>query len=114
MRVQRLLIILFILAVFTPLGLWLPQRFGAGDAWGEWSPQELGKRIGFVPKGLARISDLWKAPAPDYAPVDWADESLPRQGFAYFASAVGGLAMVGLAMWLLGRWLTRRDKDNAP
>ncbi len=114
MRTKRLLILLLVLAVLTPLGLWLPQRFGAGDAWGEWSPQDLGEKIGFVPRGLARISELWKAPAPDYAPSGWEEEPLPRQGAAYIISAVGGLAIVGLVMWLLGRWLSRRDNDNAP
>ena len=113
MKTRRLVVILLVLAVLTPLGLWLPERFRAGDAWGEWSPDDLGKQVGFVPRGLARIADLWKAPVPDYAPSGWEEEPLPRQGAAYIASAVLGLAVIGLVMWFLGRWLARREHSNA-
>ena len=55
------------LIVLTPLGLYLPARFSAGSAWGEWSSAEIGKLIGYVPEGMRRAGSMWQAPMPDYA-----------------------------------------------
>ena len=63
---KKLWIGLLILSLLTPLGIILPEKFKAGGAWGEWGPEELEKLIGYVPKGLKRLADLWKAPVPDY------------------------------------------------
>ncbi|NIM69773.1 MAG: cobalamin biosynthesis protein, partial [Xanthomonadales bacterium] len=92
MTARRLWIIVLALAVLSPLGLWLPERLGAGDAWGEWSAEDLGRHIGFIPRGLARIADLWKAPIPDYGPPGWEGKSVVFQSLAYVVSAVVGLA----------------------
>ncbi len=92
------------LIVFTPLGLLAP-----GTAWGEWSAQEL-TRLGLaaVPKGLARLSGLWSAPAPGY--------NLPALGNAQtayvFSAVVGALLTVGLA-WLFSM-LATGGKKAAP
>ncbi len=51
---------LLILALFTPLGVILPEKFKAGGAWGEWGPEELQKLLGYVPAGLKRTAHLWK------------------------------------------------------
>jgi hypothetical protein len=114
MTARRLWIIVLVLAALTPLGLWLPARFGAGDAWGEWSADDVGEQVGFIPRGLARLSDLWPAPAPDYAPRGWEDKPLAVQGASYIFSAILGLIVCGGLMWLLGRWLTGREARNAP
>ncbi|MGD0919371.1 MAG: hypothetical protein ABSB22_23255 [Thermodesulfobacteriota bacterium] len=52
---KRLWIGLFILALLTPLGVILPEKFNAGDAWGEWGPETLEKLLGYVPDGLKRL-----------------------------------------------------------
>ena len=114
MTARRLWIIVLVLAVLTPLGLWLPARLGAGSAWGEWGPRDLGDRVGFVPRGLARISDLWKAPAPDYAPRGWERKSLAHQSAAYIASALVGMCSAAALIYALGRWLARRGSTHAP
>lgn len=114
MNTRRPWIILVLLAVLAPLGLWLPARLGAGDAWGEWSPDDLGEQVGFVPRGLARIADLWKAPAPDYAPPGWEEKSLAHQGAAYVLSALVGLCITAALIYALGRWLARRGTAHAP
>ena len=113
MKTQRLWIILLLLALLTPLGLWLPQRLGASGAWGEWGPNDLGDLIGFIPKGLARMANLWRAPAPDYAPAGWENRPLMHQSFAYVLSAVLGLALTGGIIWVLARWLARREEVDA-
>jgi hypothetical protein len=114
MTARRLWIIVLVLAVLTPVGLWLPAHFGAGGAWGEWGPEELGKQVGFVPRGLARIADLWKAPAPDYAPPGWEGRPLAHQSAAYIASALVGLLITAFVIYALGRWLARRETAHAP
>ena len=114
MKTQRLWVVVLLLALLTPLGLWLPQHLGAGDAWGEWGPDDLGDQIGFIPKGLARMANLWRAPAPDYAPAGWEDRSFVHQSFAYVLSAVVGLAMTGGIIWVLARWLARKEEADAP
>jgi len=114
MTARRLWLILLTLALLTPLGLWLPQRLGAGDAWGEWSPKDLGDQAGFLPRGLARLSNLWKAPVPDYAPPGWEEKSFAFQSAAYIASAIFGLLLCGLLILLVGRWLAKKEQINAP
>jgi len=113
MRTRRLWIGLVVLALLTPLGLCLPQRFRAGGAWGEWAPQEMGKQVGFVPEGMDQSSGRWHAPVPDYAPKGWADRSPLHLGLAYMASAIIGIAVCGLLAWGLGRWLSRKEKARA-
>jgi len=114
MKTWKLWAIVLVLALLTPLGLWLPERLGASGAWGEWGPEDLGHEVGFIPAGLARIADLWKAPAPDYAPPGWDSRSLTHMSLAYILSAVLGLAVTGTAIWLLAKWLVRKEKLDAP
>ncbi len=114
MTARRLWIIVAVLAILTPIGLWLPERLGAGDAWGEWGAEDLVERIGFIPRGMARIAQLWKAPAPDYGPTGWEERPLYARGAAYVVSALVGIAVCGLAVWLLGRWLAKREESGAP
>ncbi len=114
MRTRRLWIIVILLALLTPIGIWLPQRLRAGDAWGEWGPEDVEEQVGFLPRGLGRLAGLWKAPAPDYAPPGWEEKPFALQGAAYIASALVGLAMCGAIIWLLGRWLARKEKVRAP
>jgi hypothetical protein len=106
---RRLWTIVIILACLAPLGLWLPQHLRASGAWGEWGPEELGKQVGSVPRGMARSSDLWRAPLPDYAPKGTESRSLLVQSIWYVASAFIGVAVCGLFIWLLGRRLARRE-----
>ncbi len=114
MKTRRLWLIVIVLAVLTPLGLWLPSRLGAGEAWGEWSAEQLAKQVGFVPRGMARSTEQWRAPVPDYAQAGRDDRPFAHQNAAYILSAVVGLVVVAGIMWALGRFLSRRDKADAP
>lgn len=58
---KNLSIGLILLIIFAPLGL-----LAACTAYGEWAPDELKDRIGFLPHGLEELSDLWHAPMQDY------------------------------------------------
>jgi len=109
-RYRRLAWGLAILALLTPLGIWLPQRLGASGAWGEWGPAELAKKVGFVPQYLDRLSHLWKAPIPDYAPRGWAARPFTYQGLAYILSALIGIAVCAALLMMLSRWLVRTSR----
>jgi len=99
-----------LLVLLSPLGLLLPDHFQAGSAWGEWGSGEIGKMVGYVPQGLARLGELWKAPLPDYAPPGWDEKGLTHLSFAYILSGIAGVVLVVGAVWLLGRLLTKKEE----
>ncbi len=83
---------LAVLVVASPLGLLAP-----GTAWGEWSIEELAKLgLQSIPAGLEKLSTLWGAPLAEYG--------LPALGNAnvgYILSALLGIVLVGIMVWLL-------------
>jgi len=95
---------LIIMALLSPLGIFLPQYFGAEDAWGEWSAEKLKEMIGFVPAGLEKLADLWKAPVADYNP---GGEEAPIwiQALWYIFSGILGTGIVGGVMYMIARVL---------
>ena len=106
---KKLWIGLFILALLTPFGVILPEKFKAGGAWGEWGPAELGKLIGYVPQGLRKLADLWKAPVRDYN-VHREGASMTVQIVSYIASALIGVFAVGLAICVISRLISKNEK----
>ena len=98
-----------ILIILSPLGLLLPEFFKAGGAWGEWGPDEMQKLVGYVPKGLAKLSSLWKAPMPDYAFNGSEGKGLPHLGLAYIISALVGIALVVIIALVIGRVLANKN-----
>ena len=106
----KLWVALGTLAVLSPLGLILPDRFHAGSAWGEWGADEVAKLVGYVPQGLKRASELWRAPLPDYALKGWEEKGLTHLSAAYILSAFVGTVLVVAVVWLLGKLLTRKSK----
>ena len=100
-----------VLALLSPLGLILPDHFKATDgAWGEWGADEIKKAVGYVPQGLEKLGEIWKAPMPDYAFKGWEEKGLTHLSFAYVVSAVVGIAVIVLLIWLLGKFLSRKDE----
>jgi len=92
-----------LLALATPLGL-----LASGTAWGEWGVDELQSLgLGFIPQGLQKLADWWPAPLPDYG--------LPRMGavIGYILSAFVGIILIGLLLFGVRRWLTRRNARQA-
>ncbi len=88
-----------LLALATPLGL-----LASGTAWGEWGIEELEEMgLGFIPQGLEKFAGWWPAPLPDYG--------FPRMGavIGYILSALAGMALVACLIWMLGRWLSRKN-----
>lgn len=105
---KKLWIGLAVLALLTPLGLYIPEHFKAGAAWGEWGVEEIQEMLGYVPEGLNRLADMWKAPLPDYG-----IEGLPAS-LVYILSAVIGVAATAFLVWLLGKALVRNNGEAHP
>ncbi len=86
-------IALVILMIAVPLGLLAP-----GTAWGEWSRaglEQLG--LGYIPAGFDRLAGIWSAPLSGYdIPV------LNNPTVAYILSAVLGVVLVALVLFVLG------------
>jgi len=97
-----------ILIVLSPLGLLLPEYFKVGSAWGEWGADEIQKMVGYIPKGLAKLSGLWQAPLPDYAFKGWEEKGLPSLSFAYIISAATGIVVVILVALIIGKFLSKK------
>lgn len=99
---RGLALILGMLMVASPLGL-----LAAGTAWGEWAAADFADPAAraaiagasldaappdTVPQGLARLSAIWTAPIPDYAPSFLKSEAL-----GYVLSAFMGVGLIILA-----------------
>jgi len=96
---RHLWITVALLLLLTPLGI-----LAAGKAWGEWSIHEFSEPRGRAriqaasrdeappaasPAGLRRLSTIWTAPLPAYAP-----RFIKSAGFGYFLSAMFGVGCV--------------------
>jgi cobalt/nickel transport system permease protein len=108
---RKLWIGLAVLMILTPLGL-----LAAGTAWGEWGAsdfadpalrQEIQAASGNQappagpPRGLERLSSVWTAPIPGYAPP-----FLRSAEFGYIMSALVGAGLIILAFLLIS-WIAR-------
>jgi hypothetical protein len=97
------------MALVSPLGLYFPEWLQAGAAWGEWSLEEVKRMVGYAPSGMERLSDLWKAPIPDYAFPGQEEAPLAQRSVAYILSALLGIGLCGGIACVVTRWLTKRE-----
>ena len=101
------------LMILTPLGL-----LAAGTAWGEWGVEDFKdpkarEEIAAAshhhappveaPKGLERLSSIWTAPMPDYAPA-----FLKSKELGYIMSAMMGTGLIILVFLFLDVLLRER------
>ncbi|MGD0583029.1 MAG: PDGLE domain-containing protein [Bacteroidales bacterium] len=106
---KKILIILLVLCLLTPIGLLLPMFFNTGDAWGEWSAQTVKELVGYVPQGLARYSDVWKAPLPGYR-INGKDRSVVHRSGYYIVSGIIGATVTYVAMLFISRLIIRNGE----
>jgi cobalt/nickel transport system permease protein len=112
---RPLWISLAVLLVMTPLGI-----LAAGAAWGEWAPedfatpqarQQIAAASGdhappaAAPAGLQKLSTVWTAPMPRYAP-----SILKSAQLGYILSAMLGTGLIVLA-FLGGSWILARGQN---
>lgn len=98
-RYKAVVIPLIVLAALTPLGL-----LTHGTAWGEWSAEEVRRTVGYVPAGMKKMADFWKALMPDYAIPGLGSKS------GYIAAAAVGCGLILLLIFLLS--LAARHSRN--
>jgi cobalt/nickel transport protein len=106
---KKLWIGLGIMALLTPLGVYLPEKFKAGDAWGEWGTDRIRELLGYVPEGLREMADLWKAPFADYN-FGGENAALGTQVISYIMSGIIGIAVAALVIYLITRFLVKHEK----
>jgi cobalt/nickel transport protein len=106
---RKLWIGLLIMALLTPVGIILPKRFNAGDAWGEWGTGTIEKLLGYVPEGLKRLADIWKAPISGYS---FGDEgsSLAVRIISYIISGIIGILIAALVVYIISRFLVKHER----
>ena len=100
-----------VLIGLSPLGLILPEHFKAGPAWGEWGADEMRKLVGYIPRGMQKLSGFWSAPIPGYGFKCGEDKGLPHLSFAYILSAIVGISIIILVVMAIGKLLTRKDEQ---
>jgi cobalt/nickel transport protein len=106
---KKLWIGLLVMAILSPLGIFLPHFFGAEGAWGEWSSEKLGEMIGFVPAGLEKLADIWEAPISGYN-LGGDGASIWIRAAWYIISGIIGILIVGCIAYALARVLRRNER----
>jgi cobalt/nickel transport system permease protein len=116
LSLRRLWMTVALFLVLTPLGI-----LAAGTAWGEWnasafSNPEQRARIAAsshnqpapaeAPSGLERLSKLWTAPVPAYAP-----QFMKSASFGYMLSGMFGVGLV-MSLSLAARRCLQRGRDS--
>ena len=89
------------LIILAPLGL-----LAVGETFGEWGPEEVEEKLGFVPIGLEHLSSLWSAPMPDYA-LPGGGDTMTVAASAYILSAVIGVIVCGGLLYLVGKRIAK-------
>jgi len=110
---RKLWVTVALFMLLTPLGI-----LAGGTAWGEWSANQVNAATSWkevsatgqnqaassaAPDGLRRLSSLWTAPIPNYAP-----EFVKRPSFGYLLSAMFGVGLLMAFSLLLQRFLRSR------
>ncbi len=67
------------------------------------------KLVGYVPKGLEKLSAIWNAPMPDYAFKGWGEKGLSHLSLAYIVSAIVGIGLVVLVVMGIGKLLIKKE-----
>ena len=106
---KKLWIGLAIMALLTPLGIYLPDRFKSGDAWGEWGTDKIRGLLGYLPEGLKKMADLWKAPVPDYN-FGGENATFGTQVISYIISGVLGIAAGVILIYVITKFLIKHEK----
>ena len=116
---RKLWITVALLMLLTPLGI-----LAAGTAWGEWNASEFASAEGrtktasssqnqpvptAMPAGLHRLSTLWTAPIPNYAP-----QFVKSPSFGYLLSAMFGVGLVIAFSLVVQGYLQRRRAAGQP
>lgn len=105
-KYKVLLLSLIFLILLTPLAFKVAERFNSGDAWGEWSSDEVQKMTGISPEGMKKVENLYdKAPFRDYSLPEGLGIS---EEFAYLFSGVAGIIVILVLFFSAMKIFSRR------
>lgn len=107
-NVKRLWIGIGVLTLLSPLGLILPALFKSEGAWGEWDLEKIGKIAGFVPVGMKRFAESWKAPLSDYG-IPGQNKGLLAESFGYIVAALIGVAFTAGIMYFVSKVVGKKN-----
>lgn len=94
-----------VLVLLTPIG-----ALASGTAWGEWSVEQFQSELNMAaPPGLEKLSGVWSAAIPDYAPAFIQN---PLLGYL-LAAIVGSAVVIGIT-WGIARLITHKNDDDPP
>jgi hypothetical protein len=99
------LLILAVIAVLTPLGL-----LASGTAFGEWNSDQLKQTLGYAPEGIKSGEMLWQAIFSGYNMPGFRGDFL-HTSIGYILSAVIGMALIYIAMLILGKIIAKREEE---
>jgi cobalt/nickel transport system permease protein len=98
------------IAIVSPIGLIAP-----GFAYGEGSPDELQKELGYVPQGLQDLSGFFSAPFKDYnVPLPFFNgEEAPmwHTAIGYEIAGLIGILVLGALLWGIGSVVMRKEAE---
>jgi cobalt/nickel transport protein len=109
---RPLLVALAVMAMLTPIGLYLPEIVKGGGAWGEWGVEEVRNLIGYAPREMERSADAWKAPLPDYSLPGRQSVPASSRPVSYVLSAFVGIAACGGCAYLVARRLASKGRKD--
>jgi cobalt/nickel transport system permease protein/cobalt/nickel transport protein len=105
---KKLIIGLIIIACLTPIGIFFPKLFHAGSAWGEWSLETVQKKTGYIPSGMKKEADIWKAPIADYGNKS-EKQSNQSKILTYILSGFAGIAIISIVTFVLLKVAAKND-----
>jgi len=97
---------LIALIIFAPIGL-----LAQGTAFGEWSGTDLKAKIGFIPQGMVRFGDKWKALLPDYS-IPGFDSDFFKSALGYIFCAIVALAIILIITTIISFLMKRKNIDE--
>lgn len=108
---KKLWIGIGVLALLSPLGLIIPQWFRSEGAWGEWGPDTIEKMVGFMPQGMKRLAQQWKAPMAGYT-VPGQGKGIAGESFGYIITGIIGIALAAGLMLLIAKLIVRKKNGS--
>jgi cobalt/nickel transport protein len=97
------------MALLSPLGVILPEKWKAGNAWGEWDAATLQKLLGYVPDGLRQMADFWNAPIANYN--FGIEQATPfMKVIFYILSGIIGIAIVAVVMFIISKLVLKNER----
>ncbi|MBU3098061.1 MULTISPECIES: cobalt transporter CbiM [Clostridium] len=98
--------VLITLIIFAPLGL-----LANGTAFGEWSSDDLKLKLGFIPEGMAKLSDKWNFMLPDYSVPGFGD-NLFKSSLGYIICAIVALIIILAITGIISFLQKRKNATN--